>query len=178
MVYGFTRQATGEPDKTDQVCLTVTGVREGGLRDLSAEFRSGPDRIAFPSAQGYRGNPIAIQFLERDIRDMASATGGSTAYLRNRIRKAFRDPQVQPVRVAVGGKELDALEIRVTPLKQDPYLADKEDYTDKDYLFVYSEQVPGDLVSIRTRMSGKNGEILEENLHYRDLIQTPEGDAN
>ena len=102
VVYAFTRHASGEPDKHDEIKMTVDKVRDDSLRNLSFQFLSGSDQIDFPSAQGYRGNPIAIQFLERDIRDMAQATGTSTAYFRNRIRNAFKDPQIEQTRETVG----------------------------------------------------------------------------
>lgn len=166
VVYDFRRHATGEPDKADEVRMTVTKVRDDDLRDLSVEFLTGDDRLAFPPARGYRGNPIAIQFLERDIRDMSRNTGGSTAYFRNRIRKAFSDPQIERMRVSVGDAEIDAVEIRVSPFTQDPNLARNEGYAGKQYLFAYSEQVPGGLLSIRTRMSGDGGASVEEEIRY------------
>lgn len=166
LVYDFKRSATGEPDKADEVRMTVTEVRDDDLRDLSVEFLSGVDRLPFPQARGYRGNPVAIQFLERDIRDMSRTTGGSIGYFRNRVRKAFENPQIEKTRMRVGGAEVDAVEIRVSPFKQDPNLARLEGYAGKEYLFAYSEQVPGGLIRIRTRMSSDGGASLEEELRY------------
>lgn len=169
VVYDFRRRATGEPEKADEVRMTVTRVRDDDLRDLSFEFLSGADRLAFPPAEGYRGNPVAIQFLERDIRDMSQATGGSIGYFRNRIRKSFDDPQIEKTRMSVDGAEVDAVEIRVSPFVKDPNVDRLEGYAEKQYLFAYSEQVPGGLISIRTRMSSDGGELLEEELRYKQM---------
>lgn len=166
VIYRFTRRSTGQPDKQDEVRMTVTKVRDDGRRNLSFEFLSGPDRLPFPPAEGYRGNPVAIQFLERDIRDMAQATGGSVAYLRNRIRKAFRDPTIRGNRAIVDGMELDMVEVSVMPFKADPNVAEFDGYADKQYRFVYAEQIAGGLVSVQTRMSSESGAVLEEELHY------------
>lgn len=166
VVYDFRRHATGEPDKVDEVRMTVTKVRDDDLRDLSVEFLTGDDRLAFPPAQRYRGNPVAIQFLERDIRDMSRTIGGSAAYFRNRIRKAFSDPQIEQLRMNVGDAEVDAVEIRVSPFTQDPNLSSNEGLAGKQYLFAYSEQIPGGLVSIRTRMSGDGGASVEEEVRF------------
>jgi len=166
VVYDFTRRMTGQPEQHDEIRMTVTKVRDDALRNLSFEFLSGPDRIAFPPAEGYRGNPIPVQFLERDIRDMAQATGNSPAYFRNRIRKAFRDPQIEKTRLAIDGVELDTVEITVVPFKADKNVAQFEGYADKQYRFAYSDQIPGGLVSIQTRMAGASGAILEEALSY------------
>ena len=162
LVYAFRRKVTGEPDKTDTVSMTVTGVRDESRRDLSFEFFSGPDRLNFPDAQGYSGNPIAIQFLERDIREMAQRTGTPIGYFRNRIRKSFSDPHISTTRIEVAGTQLDATEITVVPFARDPVVANLDGYADKVYRFTYSEQVPGDLISIRTRVMSADGASLEE----------------
>ena len=173
LVYDFTRHASGEPDQTDQVRMTVTGVRGDAARDLSFEFLSGADHLDFPSTQGYRGNPIAIQFLEWDINNMAQATGTPAAYLRERIRRAFRHPQIREEQIDVGGTRVEATEIEVTPFAQDPSLSHLEGYADKRYRFSYSDQVPGDLVAVGTRMSGADGASLEEELRFSSSTVTP-----
>jgi hypothetical protein len=147
--------------------MTVTRVRDEARRDLAFEFLSGADRLDFPDAQGYRGNPIAVQFLERDIREMAKRTGTPIAHFRNRIRRSFSTPQISETRITVGDKLVDATEITVTPFSQDPGIAKLDGYAGKEYLFVYSDQVPGDLFRIRTRMSGADGVALEEELRFK-----------
>ena len=153
--------------------MTVTAVVDEARRDLSFEFLSGPGRLTFPDARAYRGNPIAVQFLERDIRDMARRTGTPIAHFRNRIRKSFTDPQISTTRVAVGDKLVDATEITVIPFAQDPTVAKLDGYAGKEYLFVYSDQVPGDLIRIRTRMSSADGSAREEELRFRRASDAP-----
>lgn len=172
LVYDFSRHASGQPDKKDQVKMTVTGVVDNARRDLSFEFLSGDDRVNFPDAHGYRGNPIAVQFLERDIREMAQNTGTSTARLRNRIRKAFVKPRIQKTLATVGDTQVDATEITVVPFAKDPDIAKIAGYAGKQYQFVYSDQVPGDLVRITTRMSNPDGTSIEEELHFRQATDT------
>lgn len=169
IVYDFMRRKTGEPDHSDKVSMTVTKVRADKLRDLSFEFLSGEDRLPFTPAKGYRGNPVAIQFLERDIRDMAVATGRSTAYFRNRIRMAFDDPQIENTRVALQDATVDAVEIAVVPFEKDPEVSAIDGYANKRYRFVYSDQISGGLVSVQTRMSIGTGNVLEEELRYRRM---------
>ena len=172
VVYAFRRNASGEPDRNDEVKMTVDKVRDDSLRNLSFQFLSGSDQIDFPSVQGYRGNPIAIQFLERDIRDMAQATGTSIAYFRNRIRNAFKDPQIRQTRITVGETAVDAIEISVTPFQKDPAVTELAGYAEKRYQFTYSEQIPGHLISVRTRMSAGDDAFLEEEVRYTGVIDT------
>ncbi|MCB1791498.1 MAG: hypothetical protein KDJ24_14455 [Gammaproteobacteria bacterium] len=167
LVYAFTSNVNGQATKSDEVKMTVTGVVDDARRDLAFEFLSGDDRMNFPDAHGYRGNPIVVQFLERDIRDMSRQTGTPIAYLRNTIRRAFAAPQINETRVEVAGNDVDATEITVLPFATDANLAEFEGVAGKEYRFVYSEQIPGDLVSVRTRMSAADGTMLkEEGLRY------------
>ena len=172
LVYDFRRQATGEPDMNDAVSMTVTRVRDESGRDLSFEFLSGPERLNFPDAQGYRGNPVAVQFLEHDIRGMSKRTGTPVAYFRSRIRRSFKDPQIAETQVTIAGKRLDATEITVFPFAQDPAIAKLDGYAAKEYRFTYSDQVPGHLISIRTRMSSTDRGSLEEELRYNPSSST------
>ncbi|MGB5833558.1 MAG: hypothetical protein WBG92_16405 [Thiohalocapsa sp.] len=170
VVYAFTRRVTNAPDEIDEVRMTVNKVSEDAGRDLSFESLSGPNWIEFPSAQGYRGNPVAIQFMERDIRDMAQATGSSVAYFRNRIRRAFNDPEIQDILVDLDDSELQAVEIVVTPFENDPRVAKTPGYATKAYRFAYSDQVPGHLINIQTRMYDGQGAFLEETLRYKGIV--------
>ncbi|MGB5736684.1 MAG: hypothetical protein WBM40_19825 [Thiohalocapsa sp.] len=172
VVYRFTRRASGEPDQHDEVRMTVDKVRDDSRRNLSFQFLSGADQIDFPTAVGYRGNPVAIQFLERDIRDMAQATGTPTAYFRNRVRNAFKQPQIEQTRLTVDEATVDALEISVTPFRDDPNLAQTAGYAGKQYRFAYSEQIPGHLISIQTQMTDGNDAFLEEQLRYSGVTDT------
>lgn len=173
LVYAFTSRSGGETVKSDEVKMTVTGVVDEARRNLSFEFLTGPDRLNFPNAQGYRGNPVVIQFLERDIRDMAQHTGTSIDHLRNTIRKSFREPQMAQTRVTVGGKQVDATEIIVVPFSQDPVVAKLGGYAGKEYLFIYSDQIPGDLIRVRTRMSDPEGTMVEEELRFSRSTNAP-----
>lgn len=172
LVYAFTSRTDGKPDKTDEVKMTVTKVVDEARRDLSFDFLNGDDRLNFPDAHGYRGNPVVVQFLERDIRDMAQRTGTPIAHLRNRIRKSFREPRVAQTRITVGDSQVEATEIIVVPFTQDPVIAKLDGFASKEYLFTYSEQVPGDLIRVRTRMSGADGSTLEEELRFSRSTDT------
>lgn len=166
LTYDFARHESGEPDKADTVSMTIAKVHDDAKRDLTFQFLSGEDEIAFPDAHSYRGNPIAIQFLERDIRNMSRLTGKPSAYFRDRIRRAFRHPQVVDEAVDVGDQKVDATRVKVVPFIGDPTLEGIDGYAGKEYQFIYSEQVPGDLVEIKTRVARQDGTSLEEELRY------------
>jgi hypothetical protein len=164
--YKFESHIKGMEDVADTVRMTVTEVREDNSRNLSFDFLSGNRHIDFHDAEGYRGNPVIIQFLERDIRDMSLATGGSSDYFRNRIRKSFAEPQIRTLRISLDGKDLEAVEVMVTPFVNDPNIDKFQRYSQKRYEFIFAEQVPGGLYRIHTLVPSDDTIEIEEQLTF------------
>ena len=132
---------------------------------LKAESK--PIRIlCAPCATGEEVYSIIIQFLERDIRDMSQATGGSIHYFRNRIRKSFTEPQVRAIRISHDGKDMDAVEVVVTPFTRDPNVAKFERYAQKRYEFIMCDGVPGGLYRIHTLVPAGDEIQVEEQLTF------------
>jgi hypothetical protein len=166
--YRFTRHGKDLPDYQDRVIVTVTGVADDGRRDLTFDFLSAGHHLDFHPATAYTGNPVPIQFLERDIKEMAEATEGDIGYFRNRLRRAFANPQVQPVKITLGERTLDGIQVTLVPFADDPNISHYQDYANKRYDFLFSEQVPGGLYQIRTLQPAPTGQVpvLEEQLTF------------
>jgi hypothetical protein len=169
LTYDFKSRVKDGEEVSDQVRMRVTGIGTDQGRDVTFEFLSGGNRIAFPPAIGYRGNPVILQFLERDVRDMALATGDSPGYIRNRIRKSFSEPQIREIRMRFQGSEIDAVEITVSPFVNDPRMKDLEGYGSKRYQGLFSRQVPGGLYRIHTTVPGKDGIWMEEEIKFNRM---------
>jgi hypothetical protein len=173
LVYDFShRRSDGKDDFSDTVKMTVTASGKDGRHDLSFDFLTGDRQVGFHPASGYKGNPLPIQFLERDVDQMAKATGGRSNYFQNRIRRAFLRPEVRPIKVSFQGKEVEATEVSVTPYRNDPNLDRFRSYANKRYEFTFSEQVPGGLYRIRTRVPEAKGlaPVAEEEMTFIKAI--------
>lgn len=134
-----------------KVSETVREVHENGSKDVSVEFLSGEHQMNFPPVNGFHGNPVLMYFLEHDVVELHQATGGSTTYFRNRIRRAFLDgADVHPTEVTVDGKRQTATEIVITPFRNDAQIARFPGVTEKSYRFVLSDAVPGAIYQIST----------------------------
>lgn len=116
--------------------LTLTLTAAGRSQDL-------PD---FP-VEG--GNPVLLVFLESVSRSMASLTGGSPFYIRNRIKDALRDGGVaeaidQPLQDGtVAGQALS-----LHPFQTDPNRDRMGEFADLTLRFVVSDSVPGHILSL------------------------------
>jgi hypothetical protein len=169
--YGFSHRGRESKGFSDTVKVTVTDVLEGGKHNLSFDFLTGDNHIDFHPAAGYKGNPVAIQFLERDIQEMAKSTDGHAGYFQNRIRKSFVHPEIREVKIPYQGKEVDGVKISVTPFVNDPNIDRFKAYAGKRYEFLFSDQIPGGLYEIHTLVPGQDGgdPLVEEGLTFRQL---------
>jgi hypothetical protein len=156
--YSFAAK-NGTDSFVDNVAIGVQP-RPDGTKDIRTDFLSGDHHLPFAPVSGFKGNPVLMFFLERDVMEMHKATGGSALYFRNRIREAFLDrATTRPVSVAIGGKEQSGTEVTLTPYRDDPMIARFQSYRDKSYQFVLVDAVPGTIYQISTLVpaSSTNG---------------------
>jgi hypothetical protein len=147
--YSFDATA-GTESFTDAVAVGFEP-RPDGSKDIRVDFLSGDRHMPFAPVIGFNGNPVLMFFLEHDVAEMQKATGGSKAYFRNRIRRAFVDgAESRAVAIAFDGKEERGIEITLVPFHDDPMIARFEKFQNKSYRFVLVEAVPGTIYQIAT----------------------------
>jgi hypothetical protein len=170
--YSFKRSSEGDKGFTDRVSMDVKDVHEGGKRDLVFDFLSGENHVEYSPAMGYRGNPVIIHFLERDISMMARDTGGSNGFFRNRIRDAFQKPdKIEEVSFQLNGKTLKGTQIVVTPFVANRYVDNFKMFEHKRYEFIFSDDVPGGVYRIHTQVpDAKSRQVLiDEDMTFQKI---------
>ncbi|MBP1807428.1 hypothetical protein [Rubellimicrobium aerolatum] len=112
------------------------------------------------------GNPVAMVFLERTVRTISEATGGSPFYIRNRIRDALAgEVAVAAVTVPWDGGTVEATEVALSPFATDAHRADLGRFADLEIRVVVSESVPGWYHSIRAEApAGASAEAYDASL--------------
>lgn len=154
LVYEFRKVSSVEPGFSDKVQLDVTGSK--GKVSATLHFLSGKNRHDLPALEEAHGNPVLLGFLERDITEMKRLTGGSTAYFRKRLRMALAESaQVSSQSITYQGKTLPAQAVRIQPYLDDPMHARFEQYVNKTYTFIVSDQVPGGIYQLRSSLANR-----------------------
>jgi hypothetical protein len=170
--YGFESMTKDAESFTDHIEIKVTDVVDESKRDMEFNFLTGDHHIDFSPAKSYRGNPVIIHFLERDISLMAKDTGGSNGYFRNRIRDSFKVPdKVRDVTFELNGKTVNGIEVIVTPFVADRNADKFKLYEHKRYEFVFSDQVPGGIYRIHTQVPEESGDtiLIDENMTFNTI---------
>jgi hypothetical protein len=166
--YRFRKSGSLEEGFEDRVSIQLQRIKGGGCCKAQGDFLSGARKVSLPEVEQAEGNPVTLYFLEHDIRDMNQRTKGSANYFRKRIRMAlYQGASVSDVNVTYRGRSVPAREIRLEPYQDDPNRARFERFIGKQYSFVLSDEVPGTVVAIRTRVPGEAGaaaSLIEEEL--------------
>ena len=153
IVYAYTSHDT-DLDETveDFVKLNIQKIRPDDRRDVSVEFLSGSLKISLPAFDNYRGNPVIIGMLEHLAQAIGRDTGGGALYFRNRIRDKLADESIEVVesKTTAGGKdsEITRTSFSISPLRNDPYVADRSDLTESVITLSFSDDLPGGLLAI------------------------------
>lgn len=157
--YRFHKSGALEPGFDDAVEMTVNGLEPDGRRDLSFHFLTAPRAIDFEPMRQFRGNPLVMLFLERDVREMKRLTGGSDLYFRNRIRHALARPdtQVAPTTIEWRGRTVPATEVIIHPFVADALIDRYRQFEQKEYRITLSDAVPGMLYAARAVTPGPEG---------------------
>ena len=153
--YRYRKSGSLEAGFDDAVAVVFGARADRSCCTASAEFLSGPRRLALPEVESAEGNPVLLYFLERDIREMSRLTKGQSAYFRKRIRMAiYQGAQMRELSLPYAGATVAARQIMVAPYLDDPLRARFEKLATKRYVFTLSDAVPGTVYAISARVDG------------------------
>lgn len=145
---------TGDDGKRE---AAVTMGPKGKLRPVSV----------WPASSG---NPILPIFLESTLRAMARTTGGSTFYIRNRIKDALgTGGTMTDVTLDVAGTSVKATKIVFAPFTNDKNRDRMGDFADMTLTFVVSADTPGDIVQF---IAATKGTAYREEIAFSGLAPT------
>jgi len=146
--YGIVRE--GGADFEDKVALHIRRVNPDGSKNLAFDYLTGERQVKFPELDNFRGNPLLMLTLERDVAEMKEHVGLSTSYFRNKIREAFvTSAVIADATFDLAGTAVPAQEITVRPFEGDQRLERIPSLQAKTYVFVLADAVPGTIAEIR-----------------------------
>ena len=181
--YAFTRSSSLGDGFSDTVDLNIDAIRAEGRRDTSFEFFTGNRRRPYPDLTDFFGNPLVVVFLQRDVWELSRVRGGQARYFRYRIREALREKAtVEPETIETQTGTLDGHRITIKPYENDRYRQRLDQFEFKTYEFVVSDDIPGEIYMIKTRVpatvADKEGEapLIEETIVFKQQLEHSTGE--
>ena len=146
--YDFSRDgATGFKDK---IAIHIRKLNPDGTKSLTFDYLTGDRQVKFPELDNFRGNPLLMLALERDVAEMKEQVGLSTSYFRNKIREAFvTKATVTDATFTLDGAAVPSREVTVRPFEGEQRLERIPSLQAKTYTFVLADSVPGTFAEIR-----------------------------
>lgn len=114
-------------------------------------------------------NPVVILVLEHHLGNLAKILKGNPRYFKNAIRAGLRDrATATPVKISVGGREVDATRISVAPFEKDPQKERFGPFAATTYDITWSDAVPGLVYRIQIATPDPTGgaPLVEEDTRY------------
>ena len=174
--YDFRREEQGKDPVADTIRLEVrASAGQDGKRDVTPDFLTGPRALRYPPALGFGGNPLLVFALDRDVRELGAATGGTPNWFRNRFRHALATAaEVNAVDVEFEGRRLPATVVALTPYAGELRAGR---YQERRYAFTLAEALPGWFHAIRAELppaAGDRGAVVES-ITFAGTVPLPEG---
>ena len=153
--YRYVEEAQGQPPVTDHAVLTLRPDAGGRCCDVHADYLSGANAVTLPDIPAARANPVLLYFLEGEVRRLQRTTRGQTAHFRRLMRQALADAATvteEPIRW--GARSVPARTVRFTPFVTDVHRDRFPDQAETEYVFVFSEAVPGGVLRLDAAVPG------------------------
>lgn len=161
LVYSFEKSGTLEPGFVDEVNFVIDKINPDGTKAASLEFFSGERRFPVPAVESTTVNPVIKVYMQGDVYEMNRLTdpeGGARErwrYFQRRIKFALAETAVvKPTTFEFDGRSWAGHEIRFQPYVNDPKRELFERFADKTYSLIVSDDLPGYVYRIETRVPG------------------------
>lgn len=149
--------AVGDKATPPEVVRVLVASQGNAKGDAKVSDHSGA--LTLPTS-GLPCNPVVIYFLERDIAEMESLTGGQRRYFQKRVRLALAEgPKIVSATDRIAGKSVTVRQVVIQPYLHDPNAERFTRYTAKRYTFELADALPGQIALIRTEVPGPNNDF-------------------
>lgn len=152
--YDFSKGGSYEDGFSDRVTMDVIEFHEDGSRSVEMQFFTGhrENKTIRPNQLNeIHGNPVLGIYMQGDVYEMDRLTDGNWRYFHRRIKLALSEnADVENVKITHDGKEIEAEKVTLAPYVKDPNRVEFDEFADKTYEFIFSEEIPGELYQIRT----------------------------
>jgi hypothetical protein len=174
----YHRERSGSFDATrvpavgeEEVEVTLVA-GEDGRREAHVALTDSRGLPAVAELAAGAGHPILLVFMETNVHTMATLTGGSPFYIRNRMREALGEQDAtEAVHLPVDGERVPGTRLRFRPFADDPNRAKMGAFADLEITVVVSEAVPGGFAELSavTGPGADGAPVLAETFTYERI---------
>ena len=151
----------------DEVVLTLGAGDDAKSRSAEMQLFSGANRKPAGPFPSESQNPVLLVVLEDNVQELSTLFKANPRYLKNAIRKAWRDhATIEPAQVMIDGKTVAVTRISVTPFAKDPEADKMQGLQTMTYVVDVADDVPGAIAAIDIRAPAQGKPLFAETLRY------------
>lgn len=155
------------PAFKDDVVLTLGAGDDAESRTTEMQLFSGANRKPAGPFRSDKQNPILLVILENNVQELSKLFQANPRYLKNAIRKAWRDAaKIDTAMDTVDGKAIAVTRIAISPFVGDLESDRMKGLSAMTYLVDVSPEVPGSIVSVDIRTEDGGKTRFSETLRY------------
>lgn len=149
--YVYKKEHFIDGERDDTIDVVVTNLRNTGRKDTHFEFFTDKFKRPYQDRDNQRGNGVFVFFLEFDVREMDRLTGGDWRYFQRKIRWALAKGATKTeIEFEHKGEKLKGTQYLIQPFVNDPKNERYSLYANKYYIFIMSEDIPGEFYQLRS----------------------------
>ncbi len=151
----------------DEVVLTLGAGDDAKSRTTEMQLFTGANRKPAGPFPSNEQNPLLLVALENNVQEFSTLFKANPRYLKNAIRKAWRDnPKIEQATSTIDGKQVAVTRIVVTPFVDDAEADRMKGLSGISYTVDVSNDVPGYIAAIDIRAPAQGQPLFAETLHY------------
>ena len=151
----------------DEVVLTLAAGDDAQSRTTEMQLFSGANRKPAGPFRSDKQNPVLLVIFEENVQELSKLFKANPRYLKNAIRKAWRDnAKIEPAQDTIGGKTVAVTRISVTPFVNDAEADKMEGLQAMTYVVDVANDVPGNIASIDIHAEAQGKTLFDEALRY------------
>lgn len=163
-----TTKATFGPSFDDRIGLTLEPGEDAASRSIDVKMFSGGNARPAGPFPSEKQNPVLLLVLEENVQEMSKLFKANPRYLKNAIRKAWRDDaKIVDAPIQVDGKMVPGTTITVTPFANDPEKDRMAGLDGITYTVEIADSVPGNIAKIDINAPVGGASIFRETLTYQ-----------
>ena len=170
LTYAYAKKADKVygPSFEDRIVLTLEKGDDPQSRTVDVKMFSGEHGKPAGPFQSDQQNPAMLLALESNIEDLSRAWSANPRYLKDAIRKAWRnDAKIEKVQLEVAGKSIPGTRITIEPFRD---LAERDKMLGLEtmvYIIDVADNVPGQIAAVDVHGPATGTPAFRETLRYQ-----------
>ena len=150
--YGYAKKTSAAafgPSFEDTIKLKLDKGSSDDRRTVEVKMFSGVNAKPAGPFDSVAQNPVLLLVLEENVQELSKLFKGNPRYIKNAIRKAWRDKaDITSTSIMVGGKSVPGTRIAIQPFVDDPERDKMMGLETMSYVVEVADSVPGQIASI------------------------------